>query len=585
MTNFKDMKISTKLILLVGIFLAGFLVFAYFAMSGLNHIEVNGPVYKQIVGGKDLIADILPPPEYIIETHLTSYQMLSAVENGKGASDLPALIAKADQLHQDFQTRNDYWKNALPEGSLKQELIVSATSAAEKYFEIFNSQYLPALKAGDAAGAKKILNESLTPIYTQHRQSIDRMAVMAREQDTQLEGSAAKDVSQLNLELILIGLAAAAIVAVIGTIISRGIVRPVSEMVRAAEWIAGGDVSQKVTFQSKDEVGQLADAFRAMIVYLQTIADAAAGMAAKNLTRSVDPKSNKDVLGVAFQSMGSNLRETVQSVMLSAHTLASASIALEGKANSVALSADEMSSNTVSVAASMEEATTNLRSVAIATEEMTSTIGEISRNSEKARHITEQAVNQTARMTTAFQDLGRSAQQIGMVTETITSISRQTNLLALNATIEAARAGAAGKGFAVVATEIKELALQTSSATEDIKNKIETVQQSANAAVADIEKISGVIREVSEIVSTIATAIEEQSVVTKDIAINIAQATTGVDDTNQRIAKTAVIVQSVTSDITGGVHGSSNGATVLSSVQELAQLASSLQGTVAQFQV
>src|SRR3954451_2927057 len=113
--------------------------------------------------------------------------------------------------------------------------------------------------------------------------------------------------------------------------------------------------------------------------------------------------------------------------------------------------------------------------------------------------------------------LGAAAMEIGKVTETITEISSQTNLLALNAAIEAARAGSAGKGFAVVANEIKELAQQTATATEDIKGRIGGVQSSAATGIGEIERVSQVIREVSDIVASIAAAIEEQSTVTRDI--------------------------------------------------------------------
>jgi methyl-accepting chemotaxis protein len=237
----------------------------------------------------------------------------------------------------------------------------------------------------------------------------------------------------------------------------------------------------------------------------------------------------------------------------------------------------------------MEQATTNLRSVATATEEMTATISEIAGNSEKARRITGQAVAQADSISSAVRALGQSAQEIGKVTETITSISNQTNLLALNATIEAARAGAAGKGFAVVATEIKELAKQTAAATEDIKDKIAGVQNSTSSTVEDIEKVMGVIREISDIVTTIATAIEEQSVVTKDIASNISQATMGVDDANQRVSQTSTVAQTVAQDISGvsmaGVNITDGSQQVLSSAQELSRLAEQLRSMVLGFKL
>ena len=118
---------------------------------------------------------------------------------------------------------------------------------------------------------------------------------------------------------------------------------------------------------------------------------------------------------------------------------------------------------------------------------------------------------QAQSVSTRMAELGQAASDIGKITETITGISAQTNLLALNATIEAARAGAAGKGFAVVANEIKELARQTAAATEDIKAKIGSVQHATSGAMADIEKITAVIADVTRFVSEMAAANEGQS--------------------------------------------------------------------------
>jgi methyl-accepting chemotaxis protein len=177
-----------------------------------------------------------------------------------------------------------------------------------------------------------------------------------------------------------------------------------------------------------------------------------------------------------------------------------------------------MSTNIASVAAGMEQTTSNLAHVSSATEHLTSMIGEIAQDSEKARRITKNATDQTLQVTEKINQLGRAAREIGKVTETIAQISSQTNLLALNATIEAARAGVAGKGFAVVATEIKALAQQTAAATEDIKTRIGGVQTATAMGIAEIGKVSQVISEVNAIVISIAAAIEEQSSATKEIA-------------------------------------------------------------------
>jgi methyl-accepting chemotaxis protein len=185
--------------------------------------------------------------------------------------------------------------------------------------------------------------------------------------------------------------------------------------------------------------------------------------------------------------------------------------------------------------------------------------------------------------------LGQAAQEIGHVTETITRISAQTNLLALNATIEAARAGTAGKGFAVVAGEIKELARQTAEATEDIKSRIAGIQGSTSSAISDIEQIAIVIRDVGSIVTSIATAIEEQATVTKDVAGNIAEASAGVQEGNQHVSQMANVSKSIARDIadvrTAVTDIRRGGEQVQGSATELSRLAEQISAQVGQFRV
>jgi methyl-accepting chemotaxis protein len=262
---------------------------------------------------------------------------------------------------------------------------------------------------------------------------------------------------------------------------------------------------------------------------------------------------------------------------------------MSDKANTVAAAAEEASANTLSIAAGMEQSSSSLSSVASATEEMSATVGDISSNTSKARSISEQAMGQAHTITDQMQKLGQAAQEIGHVTETITNISAQTNLLALNATIEAARAGTAGKGFAVVANEIKELARQTAEATEDIKARIAGIQSSTGTAISDIGQITNVIKDVGAIVASIAAAIEEQATVTKDVAGNIAQASGGVREANQRVSETAEVSKTIAHDIAGVssavVDIRQGGEHVEASAIELSRLAEQLGAQVSQFRM
>jgi methyl-accepting chemotaxis protein len=260
---------------------------------------------------------------------------------------------------------------------------------------------------------------------------------------------------------------------------------------------------------------------------------------------------------------------------------------MAGKSNTVAAASEEMSSNMNSVAAAMEEAAMNVGMVATAVEQMTSTINEIAQNSEKARNITGEAVVQTQSASNKVDELGSAANEIGKVVETITEISEQVNLLALNATIEAARAGEAGRGFAVVANEIKDLAKQTAGATLEIKGKIGAIQGSTTATVTEIDQISKIINDVNEIVSIIATAVEEQSVTTREIAENISQASQGIQEVNENVAQSSTVSAEIASDISGvnqsaGEMSNSSGQVNLSA-EELTRMGAKLNEMVGKF--
>jgi methyl-accepting chemotaxis protein len=290
-----------------------------------------------------------------------------------------------------------------------------------------------------------------------------------------------------------------------------------------------------------------------------------------------------------FNSEPSSLRGLINMVARSAHRLTIASNQVVSKAGIVAAAAEEMNASTATVAQGMERTSDNLQSVATAVEEMTSTVGEIAHNSEKAHVTTNDAAKKVGQFSMMMKNLGQAALEIDQVTEAINNISSQTNLLALNATIEAARAGTAGKGFAVVASEIKQLAEQTATATKEIKGKIATIQKSTADAVADIEKIVDVIRDVNEIVVNIASAIQEQSTVTQDIAGNIANASDGVQDANSQVAQTSIVSASIAKEIAELSGNATDGISASReeniSAATLAQLAEQFGQMVSKFQI
>jgi methyl-accepting chemotaxis protein len=362
------------------------------------------------------------------------------------------------------------------------------------------------------------------------------------------------------------------IVFVIGAIVALAlwftgkITKPINGAVSMLKDIAEGegDLTKRLEFSSRDEIGEMGRWFNIFMEKLQSL------------------------IGEIAQNTGT-LNDASNGLSTIAAQLSDSTEAMSSRSNSVAGAADEMSTTMHSVAAVSEQAAANVDMVAAATEQMTATVQEIAGNSEKARTITESAVTQAGSTSQKVGELGRAAKQISNVTEVITEISEQTNLLALNATIEAARAGEAGKGFAVVANEIKELARQTSQATQEIKSKIEGIQGSTTDTVTQIEQITGVINEVNEIVVTIATAVEEQAVSSREITNSVSQASQGIQQVNKNVSQSSAVAGTISGDIADVDNSvqqiSSSSGQVNLNAEDLSKLSGRLRELVGRFKI
>lgn len=317
---------------------------------------------------------------------------------------------------------------------------------------------------------------------------------------------------------------------------ARSITRPLEDTVGVLKDIAEGegDLTRRVNQSTGDELGEMGKWFNTFIVKLEGLV----GLVAKST--QVVAGSSHDLFTVSHQ-MG--------------------------------IGAEETSVQASVVAAAAEQVTRNLQTVAAATEEMTASIGEISKNTSQAAAIVERAVERTRAANVAMDRLGQAGIDIGEVVKVINAVAQQTKLLAINASIEAARAGAAGKGFAVVAHEVKELANETAKATLQISDKIEAIRTGTQAAVAVIGDISGIIGQMHDISTMIASAVEEQTATTREIARNVTEAAIGESHVTENITSVAQAAK-VTS---GGAKTTQDAA------GELAGMAAELQKIVGVF--
>jgi methyl-accepting chemotaxis protein len=314
--------------------------------------------------------------------------------------------------------------------------------------------------------------------------------------------------------------------AVALAIIVLSVVRPLNGMTLAMARLSDGAWETEVPFSSrKDEIGGMA---RALLIFKQN------GIEAARLRHEAEQEQlERERRRVVLERSVTEFDASAGMVMAA---VVSASSELQAAAESLASSAEETTHQSSAVTRAADEARGNVQSVAAAGDELSVSISEILRQAQQSSETATDAVAAANETNAKVQELAAAANKIGRVIEMIQSIASQTNLLALNATIEAARAGDAGRGFAVVASEVKELANQTTRATNEISGMIAGIQGVTGETIASIQSISHKIENIHTVAGVIARSVEEQGRATTEIARNVQQAAIGTNDVSNSIA-------------------------------------------------
>jgi methyl-accepting chemotaxis protein len=499
------LSISTAIIAFGLLLAAGFTSVVLTGTYALRELKVGGPLYAGIKLGNDLVADILPPPAYIIEAYLEATLALREPKNTEPHEK------KLIQLKKDYDDRRAFWTKSDLQPSLKTMLVEKSDAEVRKFWQSIDAELLPALHKSETEKAEAAYAR-LSQIYSAHRAVIDDLVEKANKLNADMETVAAdRDGSLSAVVWSVSGLVLA--VVVLGLLgLALGVVRPLVRMTDAMRRIARDDLTTEVPFADRqDEIGAMAQA----LAVFKTNAIESLRLREQ---QEQDRAQTEELRRKAARDLAESVeRETGTSI----EAVAGASRDVESAAGGLSDLARDLSAEARAVADASQQALANAQTVSAATDQMTSSIREISAQVARAGAIARTAVSGREKAKQTIQSLSNAVHKIAEVSSLIGGIAEQTNLLALNATIEAARAGEAGRGFAVVAAEVKSLSDQTAKSTDEIARLIDEVQTATAATVEAVESVGSQISEVDEVASSVGAAMEQQQASTAEISRSV----------------------------------------------------------------
>ena len=454
---------------------------AVLALSGwlLARFRVNGPVYQRIVAAKDVIGDILPPPEYALEAYLVLYE----IDNATAEPEVQALTERFRKLEADYQDRHAYWARELPDGEFKTQLVVVSYRPAEEFFRLARDQYLPQKGSGRHEEARKVLLGPIKAAYEEHRKAIDRTVELANQQTAAEEGEAGRQMAVWLPVMVVIGVLTVLLVGTGGGLLAHNVSGSTRLLVRRVQEMAtgAGDLTARLDVRSRDELGELAGGINAMMAKIQAIVQRVRESSIQLLSTASQIAAAARHQETVVQNLGSSTTE-------------------------IAAAVQEITATSAQLATTMSEVNDRANQATALASAGKSRLADLQATGEQLREA-------TASIAAKLAVIRDKAESVNVVVTTITKVADQTNLLSINAAIEAEKAGEYGRGFLVVAREIRRLADQTAVATLDIENMVRQMHDAVSAGVMQMDKFNDQVRsgagQVAEINEQTGRIIEE----------------------------------------------------------------------------
>jgi len=464
-----QLSVRQRFYILLAVFGLGFTLFFAVGYKVFNDVKVNGNLYAKIVQKKDLIADVLPPPNFVLETHMVALQLLES--EGNDPAEFNKLTERLKVLKAEYETRYAYWVDQQLEPELKDKFLTQAHAPVMGYYKLVQEDLVGAIKSKDMESARVAFGKA-SLAFQKHRDAIDQVVQLATQLAADTEAQAVQTISWSNILLLAMFIVVLAVCLSVALIVSNGIVNPLRQTVEVAQKFAQGDLTVQINDMGKSELGQLNSALRNMQQSLV------------NLVRNIQSGSQQVANASAEIASGNH----------------------------------DLSARTESQASSLEETASSM-------EELGATVRQNADNARTANQLAQSASTVAVRggevvaqVVDTMKGINDSSRKISDIISVIDGIAFQTNILALNAAVEAARAGEQGRGFAVVAGEVRSLAQRSAEAAKEIKtlisasvDRVEQGSKLVDEAGNTMQEVVASIRRVTDIMGEISAASTEQS--------------------------------------------------------------------------
>ncbi|MBP6030741.1 MAG: HAMP domain-containing protein [Sphingobium sp.] len=494
------------------------LMVAAISLGGMriNQIRMGGPIQTNTQHASDLIADILPPPAYVIEAYLEASLL------ARDPSSYSLRSQRLQKLRSDYDARHAYWRDTHFDAALQRRITEDTHAPAMKFWSVLDTELLPAAKAGDLVRIDLAFAD-LTAAYEMHRGKVDETVQLALDYQLKLKNDAANQLATtLTLLFILAGSLIGLFLLFSGFIHSR-VIRPVRRLAQQMSAMAQGQIIENGRdAMRKDEIGDASRALGDIVSYvsekaaqesrqqieIQTMIVDALGIGLETMRNGVlhhritasfpeEYASLKENYNMAATSMQSAIEEVSQSVQM----LNCSASEIESATQDLSQRTEHQAANLEETAAAMQQLTGRVAEAASASKDAHGTVLDVRQRADENGETVRRAI-------LAMGQIEESAQGIAQIINVIDGIAFQTNLLALNAGVEAARAGDAGKGFAVVANEVRALAQRCTDAARDIKALIQKSNAHIEGGVGLVRESGDALQQIMDRVSNISGLIE-----------------------------------------------------------------------------